>query len=153
MGNPHFLRKGGVLGFACRHDYVLADLNLKLTASLKGVDYNVYVAVKCLGLEVDVKPVLCVQEKYLLPTFKENAESDHFHDEEVIESDENLLKNVFSLNVGQTINCENIMRCWDERKFETATTCATYGNEPEVASFYQTAAILIKLPKWAECHS
>ena len=152
MGNPHFLREGGVLGFACRHDYVLTDLNSKLTASLKGVDYNVYVAVKCLGLEVDVKPVVtayCLEEKYLLPTFKENAESGGWCSEDILESDEELLKYVAE----QTINCDNITWCCDEHKFETAATCATYGNEPGIASFYQSAAILIKLPKWTERHS
>ena len=157
MENPHFLREGGVLGFACRHDYVLTDLNSKLTASLKGVDYNVYVAAKCLGLEVDVKPVVTghgLEGKYLLPTFKKNVDLNDvcYLDSEA--SVENLLEGVFSLNTGQTINCENITWCWNEHKFETAAVCATFGYEVVgIASFYQSAAILLKLPKWAERHS
>ena len=60
VGNPHFMREGGILGFVCQHKYVFEDLNVArvLPVTLKGADYYIYLEVKSLGVPVVIKPVI-----------------------------------------------------------------------------------------------
>lgn len=46
IGHPHFLRDGGVLGFACQHEYVFEQLNFdkSIMLLLKGSDRTVFSA-------------------------------------------------------------------------------------------------------------
>ena len=66
LDHPHFVRDGGVLGFACQHFYVFEDLakvrealkNVsRVQHVLKGSDHTVMVAARSLGLNVEVKPI------------------------------------------------------------------------------------------------
>ena len=67
---PHFMRKGGCLGFDCEHAYAFSMLNEKeqLPHVLKGADYMVFSAARSLQLRVAVKRIAesdyCI---YLLP--------------------------------------------------------------------------------------
>ena len=56
---PHFMRKGGCLGFDCEHAYAFSMLNEKeqLPHVLKGADYMVFSAARSLQLRVAVKPI------------------------------------------------------------------------------------------------
>ena len=60
LGNPHFMREGGILGFCCQHSYVFNTLNDQelLPSMLKGADYSIVVEVKSLGIPVVVKPYI-----------------------------------------------------------------------------------------------
>ncbi len=70
---PHFLREGGVLGFACQHAYTFKEDQItqygrfKLAEDpsmlLKGSDRTVLAAAKALGLKACVRPVVEVEEK------------------------------------------------------------------------------------------
>ena len=59
IGNPYFMRAGGILGFSCQHQYVFTDLNSSddLPCLLKGADNVVYMSAMALSLHVKVKPV------------------------------------------------------------------------------------------------
>ena len=52
LGSPHFMRKGGILGFNTLNDQKL------LPWMLKGADYNIVVEVRSLGIPVVVKPYI-----------------------------------------------------------------------------------------------
>jgi len=87
LGNPNFMRHGGVLGFASHHTYVFTDLNnvTALPVLLKGADRLVYFITRCLGLSVVVKPVVRDDydfDKYLLPTFSHFKAYNHEMEEQ-----------------------------------------------------------------------
>ena len=64
LGQPHFLREGGVLGFACQHTYVFENFEKSKDPKilLKGSDRMVMLAATSLGLVVEVKCI--VSAKY-----------------------------------------------------------------------------------------
>ncbi|KAJ5810586.1 uncharacterized protein N7503_002804 [Penicillium pulvis] len=60
LQNPGFMPKGGVLGIFCSHAYPHTASNVEtlLPRGLKGADMTVYVALRSLGIKVDVLPVV-----------------------------------------------------------------------------------------------
>ena len=153
IGTPHFMRDGGVLGFACQHAYVLTDLNCLETASLKGVDCNVYMAAEAIGLDVSVRPLVKQEygregDKYTIPEFEEYK----LDRNEYNERDAQLVREVFQLSKDHNVDCTDIVWVCDEHKLEIVSSFSTYayGNDPGTDYFYQSAAILITKPKWSE---
>lgn len=57
LAYPHFLHDGGILGFTCQHAYVLESDKGNLPR-LEGSDHAILLAAKALDLEVQVKPVM-----------------------------------------------------------------------------------------------
>ena len=64
IDHPHFLRDGGVLGFACQHAYVFEEFNKQpnLSLLLKGSDRVVLQASKVLHLSVQVRPMFKAED-------------------------------------------------------------------------------------------
>lgn len=62
LNHPHFIRDGGILGFACQHLYVLKELNRDAPLLLKGADREVFSVARSLDLEVTVEPILKVYD-------------------------------------------------------------------------------------------
>ena len=64
LGQPHFLREGGVLGFACQHSYVFEEIGESKDPKilLKGSDRMVMLAATSLGLEVEVKSIVSAKD-------------------------------------------------------------------------------------------
>ena len=149
LGNPHFMREGGVLGFACRHKYVLTDLNSVESSPLllKGADYDIYAAAKSLGLSVCFKPIAHGSYKsyeYVLPAFKDEIKSSRDFEDE---SDGEILQQLGCEPV--SLSSETITWCWKDMISSHLATVSTYGNEPDTCSFYQAAAIFVAVPKWS----
>ena len=151
LGNKDFFRKGGVLGFGSHHAYVFEEFNepSNLPFLLKGADRVVYLAAKVLGLSVIVKPV--VQEKdswgdhsYVLATFQEfQVRGDAYESEPEYDT----LCEVFRNNVHID---KYITWCQDLDEWQPAGVTVHYGNESRsVLTFYQTAGILVGIPKWS----
>ena len=155
LGNPHFMREGGVLGFACRHKYVLTDLNSVESSPLllKGADHNIYAAAKSLGLSACLKPTAFLEENadrlYVLPTFSESVwyirlgifDAAYVQDEEV------FFRNRFHLDLECT---DAITWCWKDM-IPSSSTLATVTelNSSKVHRFCQAAAIFVAVPKWS----
>ncbi|KAJ6084515.1 hypothetical protein N7486_011315 [Penicillium sp. IBT 16267x] len=65
LQNPGFMPKGGVLRIFCSHAYPHTASNVEtlLPRGLKGGDMTVYVALRSLGIKVDVLPVIIDDEE------------------------------------------------------------------------------------------
>lgn len=155
IGHPHFLRDGGVLGFACQHDYVFEHLNFDRRKKeyfdllLKGSDRIVFSAARSLDLRVKVKPILTGYDwhhdedfQYVGKKFEVSAE--------ILNSDEEMdWREYFD----DCDNAANISWCqWLMTSSQKLPSIMVprYGNEPTVDICYQQAAILITVPKWVE---
>ena len=153
LGHPHFMRGGGVLGFPCHHKYVYTDLNTtsSLPGLLKGADQIVYTVAKSLSLSVIVKPVLdgsyypYHSHQILLKRFPKFIVSHQF-DEELNPNDE--FTSVF--RDGHHVKHITWCQTFDDSQQQAAGCTGTYGNEPGIRVFYQTAAILVGIPEWGE---
>ena len=149
LGNPNFMRGGGVLGFASHHTYVFTDLNnsTALPVLLKGADRIVYSIARCLGLSVMVKPiVLCgyYRGKYLLPTFTRFKARDDYDERE---TEEEAMTNVLEV---ESHFDKYITWCQKLSDWHPAGATLSYGNEPSLTVYYQAAAILVGIPQWGE---
>lgn len=148
LGNPNFMRHGGVLGFASHHTYVFTDLNnvTALPVLLKGADRLVYFITRCLGLSVVVKPVVRDHydlDKYLLPTFSHFKAYNH----EMEEEEEEMMMKIFEVKP----HCDKyITWCQTLHHWRPAGATISYGNEASLALYYQAAAILVGIPEWGE---
>ena len=150
LGDPHFMREGGVLGFACRHKYVLTDLNSVESSPLllKGADYDVYAAAKSLGLSVCCKPQIIAHGsyasyEYVLPAFKDEINSSLGYEDT---SCEEILQLLGCEPV--SLSSETISWCWKDMISSHLATVSisTYGG---TSKFYQAAAIFVAVPKWS----
>ena len=143
------MRDGGVLGFASHHMYVYTDFNKTedLPDLLKGADLLVYMIAKSLGLPVIVKPVVkkrCSHdhEQVLLERFHKIKHSNCF-------TDNDQFKDLF----GSGHHAKHISWCQPlehSRLWQAAGFTGSYGNEPSLEAYYQTAAILVGIPEWGE---
>ena len=65
LKNPHFMRRGGTLGFYCRYKYTNTSTDLdQFHPFLKGEDAIVYKIAKSLGLSIVLKPLLSKDIEY-----------------------------------------------------------------------------------------
>ncbi|KAK3984995.1 hypothetical protein QBC44DRAFT_405930 [Cladorrhinum sp. PSN332] len=60
LDNPHFLPKGGYLGFFTTHAYAHTSANFSISAHLKGIDKAIWQGFQNLGCGVCLRPVLDV---------------------------------------------------------------------------------------------
>ena len=159
VGNPHFMREGGILGFVCQHKYVFEDLNVArvLPVTLKGADYYIYLEVKSLGVPVVIKPV--IHGDYVLDKFAPFECSDA-HDVRAKDSDSECedddidcaIKTWFGnscVDVGVTW-CQSDMASYKQPAAAGVVGSGFYGNEAQLECVYQSAAILIGVPRWGK---
>ena len=61
---PHFLHGGGTLGFTCQHAYTFEEFDTEkgLSLSLKGSDRVIFLAAKSLGLRVNVRSIVDIDD-------------------------------------------------------------------------------------------
>ncbi|KAJ6018151.1 hypothetical protein N7451_001530 [Penicillium sp. IBT 35674x] len=76
LQNPGFMPKGGVLGIFCSHAYPHTASNVEtlLPRGLKGADMTVYVALRSLGIKVDVLPVVIDDEENYMDELDDEVE-------------------------------------------------------------------------------
>ena len=143
---------GGVLGFVCHHKYVYTDLNKtsSLPHLLKGADQIVYSVAKSLGLSVVVKPVLYNfadqdSKDILLESFPEFGIDEYFD-----EFDEEYEAFTRLFERGHHVKYITWCQKFVDSQQQVAGCIGTYGNNPSIDVFYQTAAILVGIPQWGE---
>ena len=155
LGQPHFLREGGVLGFACQHSYVFKEFGKSKDRKilLKGSDRMVMLAATSLGLEVDVKSI--VSAEYFDDDMEDDKECLYqcqFRykktDVQINGYDAYSWKNYFEDNGYKS--AENIIWCQKFKELVPAITAPSYGNEPSAETCYMAAAILVNVPKWSK---
>ena len=123
----------------------------------------IYQVAQSLGLSVDLKPISKGQDNnyYIIPCFKSHRVCNQC-DEDANEREK--LTNAFSGNTfriwnmasenwkplyGQVETTEGIKWClWSEEKGDPFLSCLTYGNEPCIELYYQSAALLVKVPRF-----
>ena len=158
IANPHFMRKGCILGFRCQHKYVFAELNSvhHLPLTLKGADYCIYAEVRSLGIPVVVKPLVDGDDGYIAAAFKKfvfDEDGCQTSDEEDYEPPPKPSK-VFYGN--DSCNASNVTWCQGTSKWEQIAGGGIrgrrecLGNEADIEFFYQEAVILIGVPKWCK---
>ena len=151
LGQPHFLREGGVLGFACQHSYVF-EKSKDPKIVLKGSDRMVMLAAASLGLKVAVRSIV-------------RTENDDYSDEEsdrvcsfycgfcyeltnaVIGEGDSWKQHLEAYGYERA---ENIIWCQKLKEKVPAITALTYGNQHLAETCYMAAAILVNVPKWSE---
>ena len=152
LKTPHFMREGGTLGFFCRYRYVECEndefLKFGEAPFLKGEDMIIYRVAKSLGLSVQLKAI-CGGDDYgygrrnfIVPSFQHKV-----NDQPVINGteDEDELKKAF----GYVENAENVRWCvWTEERKVPLLSCLFFGNEEAADAYYQSAALLIEVPKF-----
>ena len=151
LQSPHFMRFGGTLGFFCQHKYVetLTDSDSEYGAQLsflKGADKIVYQVARSLQLGIDLKAIC--NNKYAIPKFGHRDEDGYSLEEgwcdTVDENELGMLQHVFDANVMTT---DDISWCFksDLHKAPLLST-VYYGNDANPQAFYQSAALLVKVP-------
>jgi hypothetical protein len=167
--NPHFMRKGGILGFYCHHRYVDVRNDLdKFAHTLKGEDAIIYRIAKSLGLQIDMKSVckrrhngnLDHDDQYILDKFQgfviSNSECFDFYDDDTKIDDEEILKDLF----GALVPDKNITWCketkdgsvWDP----AGTACIRSLDFDDIYTallYYQCACLLIVIPEFTSARS
>ena len=151
LGQPHFLREGGVLGFACQHSYVFKEFGESKDPKilLKGSDRMVMLAATSLGLKVTVRSIVNIFS---------DGKSDRdclFHCgfyyklTDVVRSieEEDMWKLYFKDNYE---SAGNILWCQKFKEMVPAISAITYGNESWPETYYMAAAILVNVPKWSK---
>jgi hypothetical protein len=148
LQSPHFMRNGGTLGFFCQHKYVETisgeEVDTKNIPFLKGEDMFIYQVAQSLGLSVDLKPICKGDEdNYVIPSFKRHqicSEEDAY--------EKSRLTDAFS-DCGQVETTEGIKWClWSEEKGYPFLSYMIFGNDPYIHMSYQSAALLVKIPKF-----
>ena len=157
LKTPHFMREGGTLGFFCRYRYVECEndefLKFREAPFLKGEDMIIYRVAKSLGLSVQLKAICGGYDDnsytdFIVPSFK-HIEHD-FTDEDF--DDKAKLAEAF----GHVENAKNVHWCvWTgpgKRKVPLLSAIhfdnARFGNGPALEVFYQSAALLMEVPKF-----
>jgi hypothetical protein len=152
ISHPHFMRDGGVLGFASHHMYVYTDLNKTedLPSLLKGADLLVYLVAKSLGLSVIVKPVVREDPKWssmqiLLTSF---SKVQHYNCYDEDKSWNARFESLFGS--GHLVKHITWCQTLNPSQWQAAGFNASYGKRLNLEAFYQTAAILVGIPEWGE---
>lgn len=101
---------------------------------------------KSLGLPVELKPV-CKEEygeSYVLPSF--GFKRDVYYDSNEVSDDREFLESVFEREV---MDHKNVHWClWSEVRSEPIVSGIHYGNDATSLLFYQSAALLVKVPEF-----
>ena len=140
--HPHFLCEGGTLGFICQHAYVLDEFDggKPIDSLLKGSDRTILFAAKSLGLQVEVKAII---------------NTDNSADSIVATTDDHgpYIKTSFKfIDYGydkSISSARDIIWCQTKTlQLQPGFAAAAVGTNDifSVDIFYQTAAILIKIP-------
>ena len=153
VGNPHFMRGGGVLGFACSNKYVLTDLNEHdaIPSLLRGADYDIYMSANSLNLAVAVMPIVFnkmgYQNVYVLKNFVQEVEfEEDFYFQDLINSD----KEILSVTLNTELHCGKITWCFSRYNSEIVSSVIYSCRVPdEIKHYYQAPAILVVVPKWS----
>lgn len=155
---PHFMRKGGILGFYSQHKYVNKSLeNIdtdEFSASyLKGPDALVYYTAKSLGLLIVLEPIfwtmIIEDNRSVTQEFSPHFPYDDYSENDFLynlEADE-MLSDTFSGMFGPFISEKEITWCQSELSWDEETGCAIR-NEATLELYYQTVALLICIPKY-----
>ena len=155
LGQPHFLREGGVLGFACQHSYVFEEFNSKDPKFLlKGSDRMVMLAANSLGLEVAVKSIFDDNEDglYKSKRFRYSEIWNYWvigHDPTCVNREEKTWKMFLEEEMGCE-NTDDITWCQEFKQKAPAIASPSYGNELIADTCYMAAAILVSVPKWSK---
>ncbi len=156
LKTPHFMREGGTLGFFCRYRYVECEndefLKFGEAPFLKGEDMIIYRVAKSLGLSVQLKAICGGYDDnsytdFIVPSFKH---TEHDLTEEDFDDKAKLAE-----AVGHVENAKNVHWCvWrpGKRKVPLLSAIhfdnACFGNGPALEVFYQSAALLMEVPKF-----
>ena len=144
LGQPHFLREGGVLGFACQHSYVFEEFNSKDPKFLlKGSDRMVMLAATSLGLEVAVKSIVEVDDNGLY-------QSKRFRYSDVYIDYDNGGWEGFFEESRRYKDADDITWCQEFKQKVPALAALCYGNDHSTDTVYMAAAILVSVPKWSK---
>ena len=163
LGNPHFLREGGTLGFVCKHAYVYGEskrMEEKFKAFplafMKGSDRIVVSAAKSLELEVKVKPIVSdkdEEEEELYYNHRGFNLSDQSwwwmigYDPTVRSRQDQTWKMFFKEDGYE--KATDIMWCEAFKPSLPAFVSPHYGNEFSTDTCYMAAAILVDIPSWS----
>ena len=158
VGSPHFMREGGILGFVCQHKYVFEDLNVAsgmLPVTLKGADYYIYLEVQSLGVPVVIKPVINKwQRSYILDHFAPFKCTDACGEDSDAECDyEDLAVQTWFGDSRVDVKvtwCQSNKAAYAQPAAAGVVGSGYYGNEAELECMYQSAAILIGIPRWGK---
>ena len=152
LGNPHFMRGGGVLGFCCQYRYVDTINNLdRFAVQLKGADAIIYTVAKRLGLKIEMRPVVINDDEgrhLVLDKFREfECDENCGPIDHGDLSQEEVMQIVFETGEFD----DDITWCHnpDEHCLEPAGTTMKYGNDATQTLFYQAASLLITVPKFS----
>jgi hypothetical protein len=179
--NPHFMRKGGILGFYCHHRYVDVRNDLdKFAHTLKGEDAIIYRIAKSLGLHIGMKSV-CGSRKHDHASSHEsddprddpdyNLEEDDdrdrnddlyildnfhgFYDDHHCWGDDDI--EILEAMFGVVVRDIKITWCRETKNgsiWEAAgNTAYLCGNDPVSLTFYQCACLLIVIPEFTSARS
>ena len=151
LGQPHFLREGGVLGFACQHSYVFKEFGESKDPKirLKGSDRMVMLAATSLELKVAVTSIVKTEKDWYGDSL--------FHCGFYYKVTDDLIDKGNGYSWKQYFkdcrhkSAENIMWCQKLKEKVPAISAITYGNEYSPETCYMAAAaILVNVPKWSE---
>ncbi|KAL5510509.1 hypothetical protein EMCRGX_G006068 [Ephydatia muelleri] len=157
IANPHFMRKGCILGFRCQHKYIFAYLNSvdHLPLTLKGADYCIYAEVRSLGIPVVVKPLVDGKAGYIAAAFKKFV----FDEDGLLYSDDDdydYPPKPSTVFYGKdSCNASKITWCQGTSKWVQIAGGGLRGRHHEyfkasIEFFYQEAVILVGVPKWCK---
>ncbi|TVY39200.1 hypothetical protein LSUB1_G003079 [Lachnellula subtilissima] len=172
LESPAFMKKGGMLGFHCAHQYAHTNntANQRLPHALKGIDVVIFTIFRSLGLKTQVRPVLDQE-------FNE-GERDYndaeFNEEEYEKSSKNLTRALPEFKeiviLGEEAGFEpedfELAKHWgkydlfehvkwldqgDKKNNEVAMAFQAWcGNEHETGWWYSFAAILVDVPPFSK---
>eukprot|EP00731_Ephydatia_muelleri_P032683 Em0024g227a len=157
IANPHFMRKGCILGFRCQHKYIFAYLNSvdHLPLTLKGADYCIYAEVRSLGIPVVVKPLVDGKAGYIAAAFNKFV----FDEDGLLYSDDDdydYPPKPSTVFYGKdSCNASKITWCQGTSKWVQIAGGGLRGRHHEyfkasIEFFYQEAVILVGVPKWCK---
>ena len=155
--HPHFMRRGGILGFACQHFYVFSELEKSpgnLSPLLKGSDRNVVLSAKSLSLKVQVKPEYDFRDNWNDGEVREIARCVDINEDS---NEKSYIDECFPFKaefVNETWSYSNYQTrepiTWcHEILWQPAVITPRYGNDASLDILYQAAVILITIPGWS----
>ncbi len=151
LKTPHFMREGGTLGFFCCYRYVECEsdefLKFGDAPFLKGEDMIIYRVAKSLGLSVQLKAISRNKgaiKDFVIPSFKHQVKEIQFPDDISLKDKAKL-----ALMFGHVESAKNIRWCvWSKQRKVPLLSTAHYGNDATAMVYYQSAALLIEVPKF-----
>ena len=151
LGQPHFLREGGVLGFACQHSYVFEEFGESKDPKilLKGSDRMVMLAATSLGLEVAVTSIVKTENDFSYGDILFHCGFYYKVAHELIDKENGYSWKQYFEDCRHE-SAEDIIWCQKLKEKVPATSAITYGNDYSLETCYMAAAILVDVPEWSE---